>query len=209
MVGRPQKRTRETRDRILAAARELFDARGFEDTSVDAVAERAGVAKATVFAHFNDKTNLLIAVRIGSLDTLAEAMRATIDKGPSGDPADFLAGLLHPWLSLYRNDPEFARLYLAQSTLKDAPWTRQFLDICYRLEEAVIEAVALLQRSGGLAADAEPVLLAQGILAFFYHMIVGFSIGAIAQAEEQAAIFDRLVARWLSTARPLDGTGVS
>lgn len=209
MVGRPQKRTRETRDRILAAARELFDARGYEETSVDAVAERAGVAKATVFAHFTDKTSLLIAVRIGSLDALAGEMRTAIDRGPSGDPAAFLAGLLHPWLSLYRNDPEFARLYLVQSTLKDAPWTRQFLDICFRLEEAVIEAVALLQASGHLAANVEPELLAQGVLAFFYHMIVGFSIGAIPQAEEQAAIFDRLVTRWLAAALPLDGAGVS
>ncbi|WP_417769338.1 TetR/AcrR family transcriptional regulator [Stappia sp.] len=209
MAGRPQKRTRETRDRILAAARELFDARGYEDTSVDAVAERAGVAKATVFAHFTDKTNLLIAVRIGSLDALTEAMRAEIDKGPCGDPAAFVTGLLHPWLSLYRDDPEFARLYLVQSTLKDAPWTRQFLEVCYRLEETVTEAVTLLRDTGRLAADAEPVLVAQGVLAFFYHMIVGFSIGAIPQAEAQAALFDRLVARWLSTALPLDGTGVS
>lgn len=202
MVGRPQKRTRETRDKILVAARDLFDAQGYEETSVDAVAERAGVAKATVFAHFNDKANLLIAVRIGSLDALAEAMRAQIDRGPSGDPATFLAGLLHPWLALYRADPEFARLYLVQSTLKDAPWTRQFLDVCYRLEEAVVEAASLLQASGRLAAGAEPVLLAQGVLAFFYHMIVGFSIGAIPQAEEQAALFDRLVSRWVATALP-------
>jgi AcrR family transcriptional regulator len=202
MVGRPQKRTRETREKILAAARDLFDAHGYDETSVDAVAERAGVAKATVFAHFTDKTNLLIAVRIGSLDALAAAMRAEIDRGPSGDPAAFIAGLLHPWLALYRADPEFARLYLVQSTLKDAPWTRQFLEVCYRLEETVIEAVALLQRSGGLAAGTEPALLAQGVLAFFYHMIVGFSIGAIPRAEEQAALFDRLVSRWLSTALP-------
>ncbi|WP_186397292.1 TetR/AcrR family transcriptional regulator [Stappia sp. TSB10GB4] len=205
MVGRPQKRTRETRDKILVAARDLFDAQGYEETSVDAVAERAGVAKATVFAHFNDKANLLIAVRIGSLDALAEAMRAQIDRGPTDDPAAFLAGLLHPWLALYRADPEFARLYLVQSTLKDAPWTRQFLDVCYRLEEAVVEAASLLQASGRLAAGAEPVLLAQGVLAFFYHMIVGFSIGAIPQAEEQAALFDRLVSRWVSTALPPPG----
>jgi AcrR family transcriptional regulator len=50
-----------TRDRILAAAYELFSSRGIRDVGVDEVIERAGVAKATLYRHFPSKDDLVIA----------------------------------------------------------------------------------------------------------------------------------------------------
>ncbi|MGH7923098.1 MAG: TetR/AcrR family transcriptional regulator [Candidatus Binatus sp.] len=47
---------------ILDAARKLFTARGFEQTSVDDIAARAGVAKGAVYHHFASKE--LIFVRV-------------------------------------------------------------------------------------------------------------------------------------------------
>ncbi|WP_189147318.1 TetR/AcrR family transcriptional regulator [Streptomyces lacrimifluminis] len=49
------------REAVLDAAVELFLAGGFDGTSMDAVAARAGVAKTTVYAHFGDKTELFHA----------------------------------------------------------------------------------------------------------------------------------------------------
>jgi AcrR family transcriptional regulator len=49
------------RDRILAAAYELFAGRGVRDVGVDEVIERAGVAKASLYRHFPSKDDLVIA----------------------------------------------------------------------------------------------------------------------------------------------------
>ena len=49
---------RDTQNRILAAATELFIAGGYERTTVRDVAERAGVSRTTVFWHFSDKASL-------------------------------------------------------------------------------------------------------------------------------------------------------
>lgn len=49
------------REAVLDAAVELFLAGGFDGTSMDAVAARAGVAKTTVYAHFGDKVELFHA----------------------------------------------------------------------------------------------------------------------------------------------------
>ena len=57
-------RTRDkdkTRRRLLAAARELFYADGICATGVSAVAERAGVTKMTLYAHFPSKEELVRA----------------------------------------------------------------------------------------------------------------------------------------------------
>jgi AcrR family transcriptional regulator len=57
--GRP--RSREADAAILAAALDLLIERGVEATSIEQVARRAGVTRATVYRRFPDKTRLLIA----------------------------------------------------------------------------------------------------------------------------------------------------
>ncbi|MFF0526820.1 TetR/AcrR family transcriptional regulator [Nocardia amikacinitolerans] len=59
---------------ILSAARELFLADGFDRSSVDAVATRAGVSKRTVYDYFGDKQTLLQAV----VDTVGQSLITTI-----------------------------------------------------------------------------------------------------------------------------------
>jgi AcrR family transcriptional regulator len=49
------------RDRILESAYELFSRRGVRDVGVDEVVAHAGVAKATLYAHFPSKDDLVLA----------------------------------------------------------------------------------------------------------------------------------------------------
>jgi AcrR family transcriptional regulator len=50
---------RKTRRRIVAAARELFETQGYAGTTIDAIAERAGVSRRTVFLSVGSKAELL------------------------------------------------------------------------------------------------------------------------------------------------------
>src|SRR5512142_2830739 len=49
----------EVRLRIAAAARDLFASQGYERTTVEAVAERAGVSRRTFFRHFRSKDDVV------------------------------------------------------------------------------------------------------------------------------------------------------
>jgi TetR/AcrR family transcriptional repressor of mexJK operon len=55
-TGRPK--SEEKHDAIVDAASDLFLARGLKATSMDAVAEKAGVSKQTVYSHFKNKEEL-------------------------------------------------------------------------------------------------------------------------------------------------------
>lgn len=55
-------RRAETRDRLLGAAAELFAERGVDDTSIDAIAERADRTSGAVYDHFGGKDGLLLAL---------------------------------------------------------------------------------------------------------------------------------------------------
>ncbi|MFE7129829.1 TetR/AcrR family transcriptional regulator [Streptomyces sp. NPDC057638] len=65
---------------ILTAARELFLADGFDRSSVDAVAARAGVSKRTVYDYFGDKRTLLRAVVDAVGQSLVTTIRRTLDE---------------------------------------------------------------------------------------------------------------------------------
>ena len=50
------------RERIVSAAVELFYERGYEHTTLEAVADRLGVTKPFIYAHFKSKTELLAEI---------------------------------------------------------------------------------------------------------------------------------------------------
>ncbi|HEX5755153.1 MAG TPA: TetR/AcrR family transcriptional regulator, partial [Arenimonas sp.] len=56
--GRPK--DLEKRAAILEAAKALFVEHGYDGTSMDAIAQRAGVSKLTVYSHFQDKDSLFV-----------------------------------------------------------------------------------------------------------------------------------------------------
>lgn len=83
-VRRPE-RSPAKRRQILAGARQVFSALGFERATVDLVAARAGVSKATVYGHFEDKKALWVACFAEETDAVrAELLRSFEDVG--GDP---------------------------------------------------------------------------------------------------------------------------
>jgi AcrR family transcriptional regulator len=52
----------DARGRLLKAALELYGERGFEQTTVAEIAERAGLTERTFFRHFADKREVLFAI---------------------------------------------------------------------------------------------------------------------------------------------------
>jgi AcrR family transcriptional regulator len=94
-LSRPERR-RQTEQRILAKARALFGARGFERTTIRAVAESAEVDPALVMQYFGSKQELFTA-----------AVRAAPEPTFAGRPeqlADFLLDTLR--LKLSESGPE-------------------------------------------------------------------------------------------------------
>ncbi|WP_280397504.1 TetR/AcrR family transcriptional regulator [Nocardia carnea] len=55
----PRPRSTETRERIQAAALELFATRGIRETSLRQIAERLGITKPALYYHFSSREELL------------------------------------------------------------------------------------------------------------------------------------------------------
>lgn len=77
------------RRQILAGAREVFTELGFERASVDVIAARAGVSKATVYNHFRDKDALFTASFMEGADDVRKELKGVLE-GTSDDLEDTL-----------------------------------------------------------------------------------------------------------------------
>jgi AcrR family transcriptional regulator len=79
----------DTRDRILDAAAHVMRTRGFARTTTKEIARAAGYSEATLYKHFQDKTDLFLAVlkeRLPSLGATLSALSAAIDADTQANP---------------------------------------------------------------------------------------------------------------------------
>jgi AcrR family transcriptional regulator len=89
---RPERRdARENRDRLLAAAKQLFGARGIDATSMYEIARAAGVGQGTLYRHFADKGEICHALIKEDLAAFMERLGVLI--GSDGAEASPLARL--------------------------------------------------------------------------------------------------------------------
>lgn len=83
-LGRRERRREDTRTRLVAAARALFMKRGFDGTSMEEIAERAGVSRRTCFRYFPSKEELAFPHRERRLQRFDALIRQSQELGESG-----------------------------------------------------------------------------------------------------------------------------
>lgn len=149
--GRP--RSSEADVAILGATAELFTERGYAGVTVEAVADRAGVAKSTVYRRYPGKPELVLAavahtlggpptlVATGDLeDDLVAALQRVRAKLASPDTA----GAIPAAMVAAAQHPEFGRLH------------RRFVTDA---RSAVLDLVRAGIERGDVAADTDPEML--------------------------------------------------
>lgn len=75
-------------DRLTKAAMELFAERGYDQTTVEQIAARAGLTERTFFRYFADKREVLFA---GSTDLATVVREAIVAAAPAEAPLDVVA----------------------------------------------------------------------------------------------------------------------
>lgn len=82
MVTARQHKADATRQRLFAAAVQLFTRTGYHATTVEAIARKAGVAKGTFFVHFPTKDAVVLELVRRQTDAARAARTAALAEGP-------------------------------------------------------------------------------------------------------------------------------
>ena len=97
---------RTGRERLVAAAVELFYRHGFGAVGVDRVIAAAGVTKTTFYKHFEGKDDLMVAAVQRRDEWESQAWDRAVRKVAGDDPARRLLAMVDV-LDLWFNDPDF------------------------------------------------------------------------------------------------------
>jgi AcrR family transcriptional regulator len=142
---------RRNYEALLSAANEMFSARG-PDASLDEIARNAGVGNATLYRHFPDRRDLLIAVCIEDVEALC-ALGDRLQRQPNAGEA------LTRWLRAYTKHVS-AKHGLAAAFATGRREDSEFVAACHTAIHAI--GSSLLERaqcSGEIRPDVNAVEL--------------------------------------------------
>ena len=137
------------RERLAQAAFDLFDERGFEQTTVDDITERAGLGRATFFRHYRSKDDVIFPDHDRMLDQIRERLQTSSQHTARAAVSDALRlVLLH-----YVGEGDLARRRYALTSTVPALRDREIATVA-RYQRLFREFIA-----GWMGATAEPGLL--------------------------------------------------
>ena len=140
-------RGQATRDKLVAAAREVFGERGFAGTRMGDLADAAGVSHGTVYTYFDTKEDVLLAV----LDAVQADLHAAMTLPNVRDPIARIEAANRAYLDGYRSHAA-----LLQVASEAAGGDDRFADVLRELRRTHVARVAAAIRklqSDGLAAS--------------------------------------------------------
>lgn len=159
-------RGRRTRERILGAARGVFEQRGFNDCRMSDIATAAGVSHGTVYVYFDSKEALLAEVVNQVLAEAAGYLRVS----DIGDAQQRVAEANLRYLTVYDRNARLLQV-VEQVATTDAQFAETLNAFRARHVARVAETIRRLQADGVAAADLDPEVAAAALSA----MVEGYA----------------------------------
>jgi AcrR family transcriptional regulator len=152
--GRRQTNKEDKLRRIKQAARALFIAKGYDQTSMREIAERAGVALGTPFSYAADKRDLLFLAVNDELEEAARRAAAAVTEAAS--IRRNLLGAFRVVYEFFGKERRLARLTLREMQFYQVgPQAERFLKTRDRMIELSVRSVEIAQRNGEIRSSED------------------------------------------------------
>ena len=139
------------RDRLARAAFDLFNERGYEQTTIDDIAERAGLGRATFFRHYRSKEDVIFPDHDLLLERVRDRLRSTGHDAALAAACDAVRlVLLH-----YLDEGDLARRRYVLTSTVPALRDREIVSVA-RYQRLFREYIAERMADGEPAVSGEP-----------------------------------------------------
>lgn len=159
-------RGRRTRERLVVAARQVFEERGFDGTRMGDIAAAAGVSHGTVYTWFPTKQDALHA----AVDSVTEEMYAALSTPDITDPIERIAVANARYLAAHRDTARLLEV-VAQAAVEDASFRAVLANLRRTHVDRVAKTIRRLQKEGMAAQSLDARLSAAALCA----MVEGFA----------------------------------
>lgn len=155
---------RETREKLLAAATELFAEQGLTKPSLDAICARAGFTRGAFYVHFQTRDDLIVAVVEQVMGGFIDAI---IQGGEAGaDLSMIVAGFTMAVESGSFPFPGSVRPHqVLEACARSEKLRAKYIELLGTARERLAATVRRGQQAGTIREDADPDAVAQLLLA--------------------------------------------
>jgi AcrR family transcriptional regulator len=187
----------QTRATVLDAALTLASEVGLEQVTIGKLAERVGLSKSGLFAHFNSKDNLQVQLLQETIDRFVQLVVSPALKQPRGEPR--VRALFDRWLEWPKADfqPGGCIFIAAATELDDKPGPARDLLVSSQKDwlDTIATAVRIAITEKHFRRDLDPQQFAHEAysLALGYHYVHRLLNDPRAEARTRAA-YERLIA---------------
>ncbi|GGR92790.1 TetR family transcriptional regulator [Streptomyces nojiriensis] len=155
-----------TRQKLYEAAVTLIAEQGFSATTVDEIAERAGVAKGTVYYNFASKNELFEELLRHGVGLLTVSLRTAAEETEArgGSRVEALDAMIRAGLVFIDRYPAFTQLYVAELWRTNRAWQSTLMVV---RQEAVAVVEKVLREGverGELSAEIDVPLTAAAMV---------------------------------------------
>jgi AcrR family transcriptional regulator len=165
----------DTRERILAAAAEVFASIGFAGARVDDIAAKAGINKAMLYYHVGDKDRLYATVLTDTIERVAPALAAALEG--VGTPAEKIQRLLDTFATFGTSNPQFVPIMLREIASGGATLPDEMLARMAGIFRIVAEVLAE-GRAAGVFRETDPLLTHVSLVGSMMFLIASHPIRA-------------------------------
>ncbi|PDP84820.1 TetR family transcriptional regulator [Glycomyces fuscus] len=149
-------RRETTRRRLFEAAVTLISEQGYGATTVDEIAERAGVAKGTVYYNFGGKGELYAALMEWGVTRLTDTLKGAVPPPEAGaSPREALSAVLRAGVVFIGEHESLARLLMAEAWRTNRVWYATVLQIRTEAIGVITGLLDELAEDGSLLPDLD------------------------------------------------------
>lgn len=176
-VGLREKARLERYRNIRAAAEQLFNERGYEQTTTKEVAERAGVGEATLFRYVSNKHELLLLVIGERMDMMLQAIEdadkeMATSTTTARDYVERIYAIFRARARFYATDPENVTSYLHYGFKAGSQLGAQSIAQGDRVIALTASILDSAREAGYLAAQVDSGVVAQNCNGTYIHEIL-------------------------------------
>ena len=178
----------EKEQAILQAAKTIFFSSGFQQATMDEIAKKAGCSKVTVYAYFQSKENLYMAITYDAFLFLADLYYQAVEEQKSHSGLDSLMAIAESYLDFCINHTDYSKLIMdyrmiirdslsgvkmskISQAMQDSIYYRKIRDIQYLPIKIAVEEIMRGQQDGSIPNAANPWLVHH----LMWSNVVGFA----------------------------------
>ncbi len=174
------------RDQILRTAADLFRERGYRATTLDNIAARLGMSKASLYTYFRAKEEMLAAISRETIETFTREMSLVLRSRLA--PDERLRRVVRQHVRFVIGNRSFLTVFFSEETNLPARFARSLAAQKDRYDKA-LEALVAEGVRRGLFRDVPPRLVVFGLLGMINWLYKWYNPAGRWGAEEISAAF--------------------